>query len=81
MLNKIMKDIQKYWLLISIGFTILSTIGTIAWNMYGKFDKLNDTVNATNQWVSDHDDDIQQLKADNIRLKEDERLREAGLLK
>jgi len=80
-MNKLIKKIQEYWIVISIGFTILSTIATIGWGLYGKFDKLNDTVNATNQWVSDHDYDIQQLKADNIRLKEDERLREAGLLK
>jgi len=76
-----LKWINKYWFLISIIFTILSSCATGVWMAYNKFDALNDKVNDTNQWVQDHDDELKALHDDNIKLKEDERLREAGLLK
>ena len=77
----IIKLIQKYWVYISVSFTIISSLGTGAWYIKGKIDTLTSTVAATNDWVSDHDDDIQALHDDTLKLKEDERLREAGLLK
>lgn len=80
-MDKIVKWLTKYWAIISIVLTIISSVITGGWYLYGKIDKLNDTVNATNQWVSDHDDDLKVQHDDLLKLKEDERLREAGLLK
>lgn len=73
--------IQKYWMIISISFTILSSVLTGGWYLKGKIDTLTTTVDATNDWVSDHEDDLQRHEHDITVLKEDERLREAGLLK
>ena len=76
-----LKLIQKYWFHISLAFTIISSLATGGWYLKGKIDQLTDTVADTNKWVQDHDDDIQALHDDTLKLKEDERLREAGLLK
>jgi len=76
-----LKLIQKYWFQISLAFTIISSLATGGWYLKGKIDALTDTVADTNKWVQDHDDDIQTLHDDTLKLKEDERLREAGLLK
>lgn len=80
-MEKFLKLIGKYWFIISVVFSVLSTVATGGWWLYGKIDKLNDTVNATNQWVQDHDDDLKIQHDDILKLKEDERLREAKLLK
>jgi hypothetical protein len=80
-MNIVMKFLTKYWMFLSIGFTLLSSLVTGGWWLYGKIDKLNDTVNATNQWVQSHDDSINELHDDVTKLKEDERLRESGLCK
>lgn len=68
--------IQKYWMIISISFTIFSSVLTGGWYLKGKIDTLTATVAQTNDWVSDHDDSITQLHDTVTILKEDERLRE-----
>ena len=75
-METIIQFFKKYWTIISIIFTIISSFVTAIWWVYNKADKINDTVTETQQWVSDHDDDIKALHDDVIRLKEDERLRE-----
>ena len=75
-MESIIQTVKKYWFLVSILFTIISSIVTgLCW-FYGKIDALNDKVNDTNQWVEDHDAAIQAQHDDIVRLKEDERLRE-----
>lgn len=76
-----LKWIKKYWFYVSIAFTILSSILSGLWWVNSKFTDLVNKVNETNEWVQTHDDDLQTLHDDTLRLKEDERLREAGLLK
>ena len=76
-----LKWIMKWWKHISIIFTIVSSAASGVWWANGKFTDLVTKVNATNAWVQDHDDSISDLHDDVIKLKEDERLREAGLLK
>lgn len=80
-MNKLLAKLKAYWAVISIVFTLLSSIVTGGWWLYGKIDTLNDKVNETASWVQDHDDDLKAQHDDITRLKEDERLREAGLLK
>jgi hypothetical protein len=80
-MKELLDRLEKHWFVISAVFTVLSSVVTGGWWLYGKIDKLNDTVNDTQQWVQDHQDTINQHDHDLIILKEDERLREAGLLK
>jgi hypothetical protein len=80
-MDQIIEKLKAYWVAISIVFTLLSSIATGGWWLYNKYDTLNDKVTATNEWVESHDDELKALHDDNIKLKEDERLREAGLLK
>ncbi len=76
-----LKWIQKNWFYISLAFTLISSLVTGIWMIDQKIDGLVTKVNETNSWVEGHDDDIQNLHDDVLKLKEDERLREAGLLK
>lgn len=71
-----LKLIQKHWFYISLAFTILSSIGSGVWWIHSQIDTVIDKVNDTNQWVSDHDDELKAQHDDVVRLKEDERLRE-----
>lgn len=75
-MDQIIEFCKKYWAIISIIFTIISSFVTGLWWVYNKADKVNDTVTATNQWVQDHDDELKTQHDDLVRLKEDERLRE-----
>lgn len=76
----ILKWFQKNWFYISLAFTLLSSLATGLWMFKGQIDDLKSKVTATDSWVSDHDD-IQALHDKVLILSEDERLREAGLLK
>jgi hypothetical protein len=80
-MDKLLKWLGRYWAIISIIFTIVSSFVTGGWWLYNKIDTLNDKVNETAQWVQSHDDDLKAQHDDLVILKEDERLREAGLLK
>ena len=80
-MKHLLDKIKTYWAVISIILTIISSFVTAGWWLYGKIDTLNDKVNETASWVQDHDDDLKAQHDDITRLKEDERLREAGLLK
>lgn len=75
-----LKLIQKYWFYISLIFTLLSSLATGGWYLKGKIDAQADTITDLNKWIQDHDDAIQTLHDDTLKLKEDERLRETGLL-
>ena len=80
-MKKLLDELKKNWFYISIAFTVISSLATGVWVLGNKLDTLVDKVNATNQWVSDHDDMLQAHDKDITILKEDERLRQAGLLK
>lgn len=81
MIKKILNFLNKYWVVLAACGTILST-GTVAiLKLADKIDKDIATITSLNQWVSDHDDDIQVLKDDVNKLKEDQRLRELGICK
>ncbi|MGH7974810.1 MAG: hypothetical protein ACREBR_04745 [bacterium] len=73
------KLIRKYWAVISIVCTLLSSVITGGWYLKGKIDAQNDLINDLNQWVQGHDDDLQAQHDDLTKLKEDERLRELHL--
>jgi hypothetical protein len=80
-MEKIIKFLGKYWTILSIVFTILSSVVTGGWWLYNRIDKLNDTVNETNQWVQTHDDSINDLHDDVLRLKTLEEAKEKGICK
>jgi len=68
-MNKIIKWITKYWAIISVVLTILSSVVTGGWYLKGKIDASADTLNDVKEWVSTHDDDIQALHDKVIRLE------------
>lgn len=73
--------LNKYWVIISIIGTILSTVLTGGWYLKGRIDSITDTVANTNSWVQDHDDSIQQIHDDVLKLKTLEEAREKGICK
>jgi hypothetical protein len=80
-METIIKFAKKNWGVISIVGTILSSLATGAWYVVERIAKTEATISTLNDWVQDHDDAIQAQHDDILKLKEDERLREAGLLK
>jgi hypothetical protein len=80
-MNKIIKLITKYWAIISVVLTILSSIVTGGWYLKGKIDASADTLNDLKEWVATHDDDIQALHDKVIRLEALEEAREKGICK
>jgi hypothetical protein len=68
-MNKIIKWVTKYWAIISVVLTILSSVVTGGWYLKGKIDASADTLNDVKEWVSTHDDDIQALHDKVIRLE------------
>lgn len=79
-MNDFMKWLKTHWAMLSIMFTIASSLVTGLWALYNKIDSLNDKVNDTASWVQDHEDDLKTQHDSILILKEDERLRELGLL-
>jgi hypothetical protein len=79
--NKLLKFLNKYWIILSICATIITSLLTWGWHLKGRIDADEDKINDMSAWVSAHDDDIQTIHDDLNKLKEDERLREAGLCK
>ncbi len=80
-METIIKFVKKNTFVLSIIGTILSSLATGAWYVVERIAKTEATIVTLNDWVSDHDDAIQAEHDDILKLKEDERLREAGLLK
>ena len=80
-MNKLLKWMTKYWLIISVCVTIISSLATWSLHLKSRIDKDEDILNDTKQWVSDHDDDLKALHDDVLKLKEDQRLRESGQCK
>lgn len=68
-MSNIIKWATKNWTIISIVFTIISSIVTGGWYLKGKIDASADTLNDLKEWVSSHDDDIQALHDKVIRLE------------
>jgi len=68
-MNKIIKFATKYWTILSICATIIGSLVTWSTHLKNRIDKDEDTLAATNKWVSDHDDAIQSLHDEVIRLK------------
>jgi hypothetical protein len=73
--------IGKYWKVLSLCFTLLSSLVTGAYYFVERIKKAEATVASLNAWVSDHDDTLTDHDKRISKLEEDERLREAGLLK
>ena len=80
-MKSIIQFIKRNTLILSILGTILSSLATGAWYVAQRITKTEATIATLNDWVQDHDDSIQAQHDDITILKEDERLREAGLLK
>jgi hypothetical protein len=80
-MEKIFKLISKYWFIISLVGTLASTALTEAWYFVGRIEKGEAALASLQSWVGDHDDAISDQHDDILILKEDERLRQAGLLK
>lgn len=73
--------VTKYWVVLSVITTVLMSILSFGWRFYNRLDADEDKINATNAWVSSHDDSINDLQTDVNRLKEDRRLQELGICK
>jgi len=80
-MESIIKFLKKNWTLLSILFTIISSLVTGIIYAVQRVSKAETTIATLNDWVSAHDDAIQAQHDDILKLKEDERLREAGLLR
>jgi hypothetical protein len=80
-MEKIIDLLNRYWVVVSIVSTILSGIATGGWYLKNRIEKAEATLTSTNEWVQTHDDSINQLHDDVLKLKEDERLREIGRCK
>jgi len=72
---------KKNGVILSIAGTVLSSLATGAFYAVQRMAKTEATIATLNDWVQDHDDAIKTQDHDLTVLKEDERLREAGLLK
>jgi hypothetical protein len=68
-MEKILKFLNKYWLVLTACGTILSTGTVEILKLAGKIDKDIATITALNQWVSDHDDSISELQTKVTRLE------------
>jgi hypothetical protein len=80
-MERIVTAIRKYWFIISLISTAVSSAATGAWYLIGRMEKGEATVASLQSWVQDHDDAIASQHDDILVLKEDERLREAGKLR
>lgn len=80
-MEKIIKFLAKYWTILSIVFTIVSTLGTGAIYLVKRITASETTITNLNTWVSDHEDTLTDHDKRISKLEEDERLREAGLCK
>ena len=80
-MNKLIKWFTKYWLILSVCFTIISSLVTWSMHLKSRIDMDEDILKDTKEWVADHEDDLQQLHDDILKLKEDQRLRENGQCK
>jgi hypothetical protein len=80
-MEKYLKLLGKYWFIISLVGTVVSTLVTEAYYFIGRMERAEATVATLQAWVSDHDDTLTDHGTQLSILKEDERLREAGLLK
>ena len=80
-MNKLLKFLSKYWLIISVCITIISSLATWSMHLKSRIDADEDILKDTKEWVASHEDDLQQLHDDVLKLKEDQRLRESGQCK
>jgi hypothetical protein len=80
-MNKLLKFLNKYWIILSICATVVSSLVTWGFHLKGRIDKDEDTLGDTSEWAANHEDSIQQLHDDMLKLQEDQRLREKGMCK
>lgn len=80
-MKKLLNFLNKYWLVLTACGTILSSGVVEGLKLAGRIDKDVDTITQLTQLVQEHDDDIQTLKDEVAKLKEDERLKELGICK
>jgi cell division protein FtsL len=80
-MEKLIKLLTKYWTIISIVFTILSTLATGVFYVVHRIATAETTITNLNTWISDHEDTLTDHDKRISKLEEDERLREAGLCK
>jgi len=80
-MGKLKKFLDKYWIILSVCSTVVSS--GVMWGLHtmSRIDAVVDQVKDTASWVQDNEDEIKTQHDDILKLKEDERLREAGLLK
>jgi cell division protein FtsL len=80
-MSKIIKFLTTYWTIISIVFTILSSLATGAFYVVHRIATAETTITNLNSWVTDHEDILTDHDKRISKLEEDERLRETGLCK
>lgn len=68
-MNKLLKWATKYWLILSVCFTIISSLVTWSMHLKSRIDTDEDILNDTKELVSDHDDNIKTLNDKVIRLE------------
>lgn len=80
-MEKYLKLLGKYWFIISLVGTVISTLATETYYFVGRMERAEVTVATLQSWVSDHDDTLTEHGIRLTKLEEDERLRELGLVK
>lgn len=68
-MNKILKFLTKYWVILSVVFTIISSLATWSLHLKSRIDSDEDILNDTKQWVEDHEDNLKILNDKVIRLE------------
>jgi hypothetical protein len=67
--NRLLKFLNKYWLILSLCATIVSSLVTWGIHLKGRIDADEDTIKDTTDWVASHEDDIQKLHDKVVRLE------------
>jgi hypothetical protein len=80
-MNKLLKWLTKYWILVSISATIITSLTTWSMHLKSRIDADEDILKDTKEWVASHEDDLQQLHDDVLKLKTLEEAREKGICK
>lgn len=68
-MEKTLKYLNKYWVVIVACATIISTSMGMLFHLKGLIDKNVATINQLNTWVAGHDDDISDLHDKVVRLE------------
>lgn len=87
-MNKLLKFLTKYWIVLSVAFTILTSLVTAGWHLKGKIDQVISDLSSLKQIVHEDDTILEEhdsrLDTHEKQLNELETLKELwekGLLK